>query len=212
MRKILVSIALVVLLTGCTKEEVELLESKFLELESELLERSNKVNYLEETLQSEVENSANLEVEIDTLTNELYIRDKAIKDQEEKILEQEYFLSMLPTYMIEEMEQYHHFRYLPKPENTYLLIEEDWIVNDYRVFTAEEGGCEASISWTVYNASSNRYTFATNAGCNPEWIHWSTPLYLDIDGNLVTIEDAIKWGYITEQDLIESGRFKVEEE
>lgn len=97
---------------------------------------------------------------------------------------------------------------VPKPDNSFLLFEEEWKLGGYSVFTAEEGPCEMGSRWPVYETDIKVYMFSTNDGCNPEWI--GAPLYVKVGESLLSVSDAIVLGYLDEQDLIDSDKISWE--
>ncbi len=206
MKRIII-LMIIVFMSGCSNE-LEVANIRIAELEASLEESLNSETVLKEDLVSKETGYSELENEYEMLFENY-------NSTLEEVQAYERILEWVPYYISDIFVD--NLKYglqepimvTPKPDDSYLLIDDGKMIGGYNVFEAEEGPCEAAIHWYVYEDEGFTYRYFTNAGCNPNWID-TTPIYLNVDKSLISVEMAIDLGYITVTDLEESGYFSKE--
>ncbi len=195
---------MVVLLSGCSNE-LELANARIAELETEVSELMSSRNQVEEELTLKIGEYTVLEKEHEDLLEYHDIATLEVRTYESIVDGMPYYIRDIFIETYESGVQAYMIG-VPKPLNSYLLIDGPKVLGGYNVFEAEEGPCEAAAFWKVYEDEEFIYEYVTNVGCNPSWID-ATPIYLKVDKSLISVEMAINLGYITVTDLEESGYF-----
>ncbi len=194
-RKILFILA-VILLTGCQTEELEQAEQSIIVLQDalETVELSN-VDLITE-VESTLSDYSDLEILYYEKVIEYERTNNMLNDINESIAYLPYYIKQLIG------ETGYGLVSVPLPPDTYLLLDKERAIGGYKVYEAEWGICEGAMIHEVYSDDEVDYIFISNAGCNPERI--GAPLYLHLNGSLLTIQLSVDLGYITIDDLEEA--------
>jgi len=200
MKKINILLALVIILlvlVGCNATELEEAITEIDILQKQLIDAGIDVDYL----QGELDNLSTEKENVDTAMLLLSI------DYQKQSNELEHLnrsVSFLPSYIRQFIGEVDYMTMgAIIPPNSYLLLDKGKLISEYTVLELEQGPCEVTMLWVLYEADNYVYSYATNIGCNPEWFI-TQPLLIVIEGNIYSFSDAMEKGYITISDLEES--------